>query len=90
MGKDMDNDEQMSDMVTAREVTPLLRIPPDTMRRWSSDGRIRPYRITPLGDRRFKREEIANFLAALDAQLADREESREQTVVMVVKEGALQ
>jgi len=64
----MANDEQMDDMLTVREVARLLHVHPNTLRRWSNKGRIRAYRISPRGDRRFKREEIARFLAELNAQ----------------------
>jgi excisionase family DNA binding protein len=66
MGKDMDNGENMTDMLTVREVSRLFHIHPNTLRRWSNDGRIKAYRITPRGDRRFRREEIARFLADLN------------------------
>ena len=62
----MANDEQMDDMLTVREVARLLHVHPNTLRRWSNKGRIRAYRISPRGDRRFKREEIARFLAELN------------------------
>jgi excisionase family DNA binding protein len=65
IGKHMANEEQMDDMLTVREVARLLHVHPNTLRRWSNNGRIRAYRITPRGDRRFKREEIARFLAEL-------------------------
>jgi len=73
MGKDMEN-ERMDSMLTLREVAELLHIHPNTLRRWSNNGRIRAYRITPRGDRRFKREEIAHFLAELNGQADDRQE----------------
>jgi len=63
IGKDMANDEQMDDMLTVREVARLLHVHTNTLRRWSNNGRIKAYRITPRGDRRFKREDIARFLA---------------------------
>jgi excisionase family DNA binding protein len=62
-GKDMTDNEQMDDMLTVREVAQLLHIHPNTLRRWCNNGRIKAYRITPRGDRRFQREEIARFLA---------------------------
>ena len=64
----MESDERMSDMLTVREVAQLLHIHPNTLRRWSNNGRIRAYRITSRGDRRFKREEIVRFLAELNGQ----------------------
>lgn len=62
----MASDERMSNMLTLREVARLLHVHPNTLRRWSNDGRIKAYRITARGDRRFKREEVARFLAELN------------------------
>ena len=64
----MGNGEHLSEMLTVREVARLFDIHPNTLRRWSTDGRIRAYRITGQGDRRFKREEIARFLAESNGQ----------------------
>ncbi len=62
----MAREKIVDDMLTVREVARLLRVHPNTLRRWSNEGRIRAYRINPRGDRRFKREEIARFLARLN------------------------
>ena len=66
-------------MLTVREVAQLLNIHPNTLKRWSKTGRIRAYRITPRGDRRFTHEEIARFLAELNANAdqCEEDESRE-------------
>ncbi len=53
-------------MLTVREVARLLHIHSNTVRRWSDQGLIKAYRITRRGDRRFRREDIANFLAELN------------------------
>jgi excisionase family DNA binding protein len=65
----MGNGQHMSDMLTVREVARLFHVHPNTLRRWSNNGRIRAYRITPRGDRRFKREEIARFLSELNSHV---------------------
>ena len=72
----MGNGEHMSNMLTVREVADLLHVHPNTLRRWSNNGRIRAYRITPRGDRRFKREEIAHFLAELNTQADNWQEAK--------------
>jgi len=58
--------EMMSSMLTVREVARLLNIHANTVRRWGDQGILRVYRITRRGDRRFKREDINNFLAELN------------------------
>jgi len=67
MGKDMANDEQMGNMLTVKEVARFLHIHSNTVRRWSDRGIIKAYRITPRGDRRFKREDVTRFLAEVNA-----------------------
>ena len=64
----MVKDNQMSPLLTVREVARLLHIHSNTARRWSDRGIIRAFRITPRGDRRFRREDIARYLADLNAQ----------------------
>ena len=72
----MANGEHISDMLTVREVARLFHVHPNTLRRWSNKGTIRAYRITPRGDRRYKREEIAHFLAELSRQADNWKETR--------------
>lgn len=49
-------------MLTVKEVADLLNIHPNTLRRWSEQGRIVTYKINSRGDRRFKRSDIEKFL----------------------------
>jgi excisionase family DNA binding protein len=53
-------------MLTVTEVSELLHIHPNTLRRWSEQGIIMAYRITPRGDRRFKQGDIDKFLGELN------------------------
>jgi len=63
---------QIGNMLTLKEVARLLHVHPNTLRRWSDDGKIRTYRISSRGDRRFKQQDIAVFLAELNAGHGDR------------------
>ena len=54
--------ERMSNMLTVKEVSQLLHVHSNTLRRWSDQGVIKAYRIGPRGDRRFRAEDIAVLL----------------------------
>lgn len=56
------NNNQMGGMLTVREVSQLLHVHSNTLRRWSDQGIIKAYRIGPRGDRRFRAEDIAVLL----------------------------
>lgn len=62
----MVDDRQIRPMLTVREVADLLHIHTNTVRRWSDRGVLRAYRIAQRGDRRFRREDVARFLADLN------------------------
>ncbi len=49
-------------MLTPSDVAHLLGIHVNTVRRWSNKGVLRSYRISPRGDRRFRREDVDGFL----------------------------
>ena len=69
--------DQPGPMLTAGEVARLLHIHPNTVRRWSDRGLIRVYRISRRGDRRFRREDIARFLAELNVTgYSEKKEAR--------------
>jgi excisionase family DNA binding protein len=55
-------DSTTSTMLTVREVSQLLHVHSNTLRRWSDQGVLKAYRIGPRGDRRFKPEDIAVLL----------------------------
>ena len=56
------NNNQFGSMLTVREVSQLLHVHSNTLRRWSDQGIIKAYRIGPRGDRRFRAEDIALLL----------------------------
>ncbi|PVV84342.1 hypothetical protein DD509_03340 [Dehalogenimonas alkenigignens] len=45
-------------LLSTRDASELLKVSPDTLRRWGDEGRIECWRISPRGDRRFRREDI--------------------------------
>jgi len=55
--------DEIMPLLTVKDVSRLLHIHANTARRWSDQGIIKAYRITRRGDRRFRQEDIARFLA---------------------------
>jgi len=55
-----------SPLLTTGEACRILSIHGNTLRRWSEQGLIIAYRIGPRGDRRFRREDIAALLVAIN------------------------
>jgi excisionase family DNA binding protein len=51
-----------SKLLAVQEVADLLNVHPNTVRQWSDQGLIKSYRIGPRGDRRFRQEDIMEFL----------------------------
>ena len=58
----MINNNPMNGMLTVREVSQLLHVHGNTLRRWSDLGIVKSYRIGPRKDRRFRAEDIAVLL----------------------------
>jgi excisionase family DNA binding protein len=71
----MVEEPQIRPMLTVREVAEMLHIHANTVRRWSDQGTLRAYRIAHRGDRRFRREDVAHFLAELNFGSAWEEEN---------------
>jgi excisionase family DNA binding protein len=54
-------------MLTTGDVSLLLGLHPNTVRRWGQKGILKVYRIGPRGYRRFRREDIDTFLKRREA-----------------------
>lgn len=72
--------DEIMPMLTVKEVARLLHIHTNTVRRWSDQGIIRAYRITHRGDRRFRQEDIACFLAEYNEFNGNKASDRETSV----------
>jgi excisionase family DNA binding protein len=57
------NHTDQDTMLTVSDVARLLNVHINTVRRWSNQGILKSYRIGSRGDRRFRRDNIADFLA---------------------------
>ena len=52
------NLDSLPDLLTVKEVASVLRVSTLTIKRWGKRGKLVPIRITPRGDRRYKKEAI--------------------------------
>jgi len=58
-------ENQIDNMMTVREVSQLLHVHPNTLRRWADKGILESTRITTRGDRRFTSHDIEQFLTKM-------------------------
>ena len=59
----MANHKEIDPMLTVSDVARLLSVHINTVRRWSNQGILKAYRVGSRGDRRFRQEDITNFLS---------------------------
>ena len=59
-------ENQRETLLTVAEVAQILHVHPNTLRRWSDEGKIASLRITQRGDRRFKKGDVETFLAEMN------------------------
>ena len=55
-------------LLMVNDVSRLLRIHPNTVRRWSNRGVLKVYRVGPKGHRRFRREDVESILGGRTGQ----------------------
>lgn len=54
--------EGAATLLTIREASRLVNVHGNTLRRWGESGRIKVYRVGPARHRRFKAEDLADFV----------------------------
>jgi excisionase family DNA binding protein len=64
----MANGNLTDNMMSLTEVSRILYVHPNTLRRWADNGVIKSYCITPRGDRRFLSKDIDQFLTTMNSQ----------------------
>ena len=52
------------EMLTVSEVARLLKVHPNSVRRWANEGLLTVYRVGRRGDRRFRVDDINQFLGS--------------------------
>ena len=56
------NQKDNSALLTARDVAKLLHLNVNTVRRWSKNGMIPAYRMSPRGHMKFSEDDITGLL----------------------------
>lgn len=54
--------EQEKRLYTIREVAEMLRVNPETLRRWDREGKVKAFRIGVRGHRKYTKEQIDQLL----------------------------
>ena len=57
-------DENLSEYLTLKQVSELLKVHPNSLRNWDKNGTLKPIRIGERKIRRYKKEDIKKFLEA--------------------------
>jgi predicted site-specific integrase-resolvase len=52
----------MKRLMTSTEASKFLHVHTNTLRRWSGNGMVKSYVICSRGDRRYKLEDLTNYL----------------------------
>lgn len=60
----MSDKEQPKEYLRVSEASKLLGVHANTLRNWDKQGLLKPVRVGPRNERRYKREDIQKFLEA--------------------------
>ncbi len=56
-----DKEQKLSTLLSTGEVAAIFEVHPNTIRRWSEEGKLVAEKIGPRGDRMFRREDVAVY-----------------------------
>lgn len=59
--KKADKEQKFSTLLSTGEVAAIFKVHPNTIRRWSKEGKLVAEKIGPRGDRKFRREDVAVY-----------------------------
>lgn len=55
--------QQLSELLTLSEASQILKVHPNTLRKWDKKGILKAVRFGQRGDRRYRKEDIENLTA---------------------------
>lgn len=55
-------DGNLSEYLTLKQVSELLKVHPNTLRNWDKNGTLKPIRIGERKIRRYKKEDVIKFV----------------------------
>ena len=59
----MDKKAKMPELLTLAEACQILKVHPNTLRKWDKKGILKAVRFGQRGDRRYRKEDIENLTA---------------------------
>lgn len=62
----MNSKNELSEYLTLKQVSELLKVHPNTLRNWDKNGTLKPIRIGERKLRRYKKEDVKNFVEKSD------------------------
>ena len=62
MNEENNNDNKLLELLTLKEACKILRCHPNTLRQWDKKGVLKAVRFGQRKDRRYRREDIKNFI----------------------------
>lgn len=57
----MKKDNKLSELLTLSKTSQILKVHPNTLRKWDKKGILKAVRFGQRGDRRYKKEDIEKF-----------------------------
>jgi excisionase family DNA binding protein len=63
--REVDLSQEWDSLLTIKEVSKILHVHTNTIRKWVDKGSLRTYRINLRGDLRFKQKDLDNFLSEM-------------------------
>jgi excisionase family DNA binding protein len=59
------SETDISELLRIREVSKILKVHRETLRRWDKSGKLKAVRIGSRKDRRYKKEDIKKFVDSM-------------------------